>query len=273
MPGLTRALAQLLTAAVVVTATAGCATSGDEPVATPVRVPGRATLGSLPPVPSEREPLPTPPTVATTTTTTEAPRVPITGPIGDEVLGNRVLLIGETALATTTPRQGGLACEVIPTFGWAVAVDAEPGRTLDFATEVLDARLDEEWDVVGFFFGSILDRGADEFVAQLAALVERVAPRPVILYTVAELDVEQVVLNDGIRELRRSHPDVVLVDWARASGEEPELLLVDGGPVPTEEGSGRIVLFTVAALGDAPVPAEEGECLPSPFDDDSAIVL
>jgi hypothetical protein len=49
-------------------------------------------------------------------------------------------------------------------------------------------------------------------------------------------------------------------------------LLVDGGPAVTEDGSGRLVLYTAAALGEAP-GGTLGECLPPVFTDDSAIVL
>ena len=86
----------------------------------------------------------------------------------------------------------------------------------------------------------------------------------------------------------------MLIDWAELTADEPDVLLDGGGPQPTREGRGRLVLFTAAALGDAPVGAaaspvgspvdsseppvdvsveQQGLCFEPVFTDDSAIVL
>jgi hypothetical protein len=94
-----------------------------------------------------------------------------------------------------------------------------------------------------------------------------------VIYTLTETDVGRAALNDVIRDRPRFHSNLVVIDWAEiTSADDADLLLVDDGPFLTEEGSGRLVLFTAAALGEPP-GEPPGECLPSVFTDDSAIVL
>lgn len=239
-----------------------------------VGVPETVAIGGLP-GPLSDTTVPTLPVVSLDTTTSTVAGVdeePITGPLVDEVLGQRVLLIGDTALAATTPRVGGIMCDVVTGFGWDVDVEAEPGRTIAFADEVLDELLDDEWDVVGLVFGHHLDDTVDDFETRLDEVLDRIAPRPVILATVAELGGEQVAVNRVIRAQQRSRPNVVVLDWADATSREPDRLLDDGGPGLTEEGSGRLALFTAALLSSTP-DGEPGTCLEPTFTDDSAIVL
>ncbi|MFP5487614.1 MAG: hypothetical protein ACLGHQ_04840 [Acidimicrobiia bacterium] len=232
------------------------ACGGDEPVQqTFVGVPETVAIGGLPGALSDTT-VPTLPEVslATTTTTTQPEREPISGPLVDEVLDHRVLLVGDTALAATTPRAGGIMCDILTGFGWDIEVEAEPGRPIDFAVEVLDELLDDPdgWDVVGLMFGHHVPDSVDDFERTLDGLLERLAPTPVMLHTVAELGDEQVEVNRLLRERERSWPNVVIVDWAAAAEAEPDVLLDDGGPVPSEEGAGRLALFTAALLSDVP---------------------
>jgi hypothetical protein len=170
-------------------------------------------------------------------------------------------------------------CEALVGFGWDVEVDAEPGRFVEFGHDVIDARLRPDagldWDVAAVMLGNHLDGDVDAFARELDELLDRLAPRPTILYTVTEVDADRAEINRVIRDRPRFHPNVVVVDWAEISAADPDLLLVDGGPEVTEEGSGRLVLVTAGALGPAPGGggADPGECLPSEFTDDSAIVL
>ncbi len=235
-------------------------------------------LGEFPEELSDRPPPPAPPTTPPdSTVTTVAPsRGPIVGPIADAVFGNRVLLIGDTVLASTAPRNDGLMCDVLVDFGWAAEIDAEPGRFIEFAQQVLDERLDpgdgEQWDAAALMFGNHFDGDLEAYARQLEAVLDRLSPRPTIVYTLSEVTADAVAINEIIRELPRAHPNVVVVDWAAATEVDLDLLLKDGGPALTDEGSRRLVLFTAAALGK-PLSGEAGECLPSPFTDDSAIVL
>ena len=237
-----------------------------------VQVPETVAIGGMP-GPLSDTTVPTLPVVTPdSTTTTEVEREPITGPLADAVLGNRVLLIGDTALAATTPRAGGIMCDAVTGFGWDVAVEAEPGRSIAFAGEVLDELLDDDWDVVGLMFGHHVDDTVDAFEQTLDDVLDRLDPRPVILGTVAELGDEQVAINEVLRERQRSRPNVVILEWAEAAMLEPDVLLDGGGPAPSDEGAGRLALFTAALLSRYPGD-DPGTCLDPVFTDDSAIVL
>jgi hypothetical protein len=244
----------------------------EAPARVAVDVPETVVIGGLPGPFSDTTVPGQAPTTAATTTTTEAAVAPIVAPLVDDVDDHRVLLVGDTALWTTTPRFDGIMCDLVTEFGWDVAIEAEPGRTIDFADQVLDERLDDDWDVVGLMFGHHIATTVDAFERTLIAVLDRLEPRPTLLYTVAEIDEDQVGVNRVLREQADSRPNVIIIDWAAAANEEPELLLDDGGPAPTEEGAGRLALFTVATLGEVP-DTEPGECLEPVFADDSAIVL
>jgi hypothetical protein len=251
--------------------TVSCA-GGETTAPRVVQIPETVAIGGMP-GPLSDTTVPTLPAVTLdSTTTTEAEREPITGPLVDEVLGSRVLLIGDTALAATTSRAGGIMCDVVTGFGWDVEIEAEPGRSIAFAGEVLDELLDDDWDVVGLMFGHHVDDTVDDFERTLDDVLARLDPRPVILATVAELGDEQAAINRVLRERQRSRPNVVILEWAEATALEPEVLLDEGGPVPSDEGAGRLALFTAALLSRYPGD-DPGTCLESVFTDDSAIVL
>ena len=258
----------------------GAACDGDDDATTSTQgVSGTVALGEIPEPLSDRPEPSVPPNLVadgtTTTTTTEPEVVPIDGPIGEVADGDRLLIIGDRVLASTAPRFGGIACDVLPGFGWTVEIAAEPGRFIEFGDEVLDELLDpaagDDWDVVVVMLGNLFDGDLAGFEDDLTGLVERISPRPMIVFTLTEVD-DEAELNDLIRALPDEYPNVVVIDWAELSAAEPDVLLEDGGPLVTEEGSGRLVLFMAAALGDAP-GFGEGECLDPTFTDDSAIVL
>lgn len=264
----------LAAAVLIAVAIAGCG-GGQEARPTFVGVPETVAIGGLP-GPLSGTTVPTLPEITLApTSTTEPDPDPISGPLVDDVLGHRVLLVGDTALAVTTPRTGGILCDVVTGFGWDVAIEAEPGRPIEFADDVLDELLDRragDWDVVGLMFGHHVPTSVDDFERTLDALLERLAPRPVILYTVAELGEQQVEINRLLRARERARPNVVIVDWAEATSAEPDVLLGGDGPVPSEEGAGRLALFTAALLSRVPGD-EPGACIEPTFTDDSAIVL
>ncbi|MFZ9925906.1 MAG: SGNH/GDSL hydrolase family protein, partial [Ilumatobacteraceae bacterium] len=80
--------------------------------------------------------------------------LPEGGPVGGRVTGNRVLLVGDSILASTARRYGNEMCETLDPLGWQVAVEAEPGRFAEFGTRVLRARIDAVWDVVVIYLGT-----------------------------------------------------------------------------------------------------------------------
>lgn len=257
---------------------AACASTEPASQPTPSTVPETVEIGPMPQPLSESPGVPSSEvTIAqpTATTTVPAPE-PLEGPIADAVTGSRLLMIGDEVLASTAPRFDGIACDVLPSFGWTVELATEPGRFVDFGAEVLDERLDPDagtdWDAVAVMLGHQYDGSLDAYIDELDELVLRVAPRPVLAYTVADVDGSRTEVNDAIRELPSRHANVLVVDWAEIVADEPDELLVDGGPRPSEEGSGRLVLFTAAALGEAPLGID-GQCLEPVFADDSAILI
>src|SRR5262245_15564757 len=52
--------------------------------------------------------------------------------LADLVEGTRVLMIGDSIMASTSSRYGGEMCKELVPRGWSVEVDAETGRFIDF---------------------------------------------------------------------------------------------------------------------------------------------
>lgn len=291
--GTTRIIAALV--AVGLAATSACA-GGRVADAPAVIVPETVPIGGMP-GPLSGTTIPTlPPVTVSTTAPTEPRSGRVIGPLVDDVRGHRVLLVGDTALAATTPRADGAMCDLVGDVGWDVQVEAEPGRPIEFADEVFDAVLEApvpdargdlptrprlgDWDVVGLMFGHHLTGSVDDVERTLDGLLDRLGHRPVILYTVAELGPEQVEVNRILRARQRSRPNVVVLDWAGEVATEADELLDGGGPTPSSEGAERLASLTVAMLGPVPGDGEDdgedvdqGECLDARFTDDSAIVL
>ena len=58
--------------------------------------------------------------------------------VGESSPGNRILIIGDSIMASTSSRYGGQMCDALVPLGWEVAVEAEPSRFIDFGNRVLD---------------------------------------------------------------------------------------------------------------------------------------
>ena len=261
------------------------AACGDDDVTTApsiVDIPDTVAMGVLPQQRSEAPTLPAPPpppTTATTSTTTSAPPAPegpIEAPVGALVSGDRILLVGDSILASAAPSNGGQLCDALELFGWQVEIDALSDRGIDFAAGVLDARMtpdndqDPDWDVIALSFGSDVD-GTDttaltEFGTELGDLIDRVAPRPVLLYTLVEKGhAGRAAINDLIRAQPGSHPNVLVVEFADA-GDDGVAVLDNNGKSLTDDGMKRFSIRTAAAVGDAP-GGSDGLCLPSQYQD------
>ena len=258
-------------AAACAVAFAGCAGSGtgditaDQVALAPLPTVGG--VGVLPStVPPEREPL-----------------VPVTRPVqedgtaaelvGDKVIDNRLLVIGDSIMASTATRYSGLMCDKLVPLGWAVEVEAEPSRFIDFGNRVLDKVLDpvvgtpDDWDAAVVHLGSNYGRDQQRFEDELRIILYRLAPRPTLLYTVTEYRPAWAEVNETIRKLAGEFPNVDVVDWEQTA-RYPGVLSGDGLH-PTNTGREVLVDLTASALGPAALGA--GACLKSQFTDDSAV--
>ncbi|MAT07451.1 MAG: hypothetical protein CL424_20695 [Acidimicrobiaceae bacterium] len=236
-------------------------------------VPPTVALGGVPAEPTPISSTIVPETVAPPTTQPEPE--PITAPVGDVADGDRLLLVGDSAMLTLTPRADGIACEVLTGLGWQVGIEAELGRYISFADEVVDELVidvADDWQVIGLMFGHHLDTTPDEFGTALDEVLDTIGSVPVLLYTRSEVDETSAELNEVIRRRATDRSNVVLVDWGRSVVEEQELELVDADGLPTVAGMERITLLTAGALGESP-SGGGGLCFEPTFTDDSAIIV
>ena len=229
-------------------------------------LPEPLTLGSYPELP----PAPTDPgaSVPPTTQPATGPGSPAIEPgtVADHVDGNRLLVIGDSILASTAPRYSGVLCSVLNgDFGWSVELHAETGQHIEFADTVLDDRLESPglsgFDAVAVMLGNNYRGNYDEFTQRLEALLERMAPRPVVLFTLTERVPDHERINEYIRWRTYFHPNVIVVDWAQFTAAEPDKLLAGDGLHLSDEGRGRNVMIAAAALGHAPDTVGRPTCV------------
>ena len=216
---------------------------------------------------------------ATTTASTE-PRPTVTierelPPVGERVAGNRLIMIGDSILASTSRRYTGEMCLGLVPLHWAVEVDAEKSRFIDFGSRVLNARLDPDegldWDVAAVFLGTNYGGDIAAYTSELDEILGRLAPRPTLLYTVTEFRPNRADVNEAIRSMLAYYPNVQVIDWATITEADPTLLGADGYH-PSPAGISRLVFETATALGGA-ATGEGGDCLSSRFTDDSAATV
>ncbi len=250
---------------------AACGTSdAAEPAQTPPSTPTPTLggVGQLPEtVPDAREPL-----VVVTRPPVDEQGNPVEA-VADQVEGHRLLMIGDSILAGTATRYGGDMCATLVPLGWQVEIDAEPGRSVEFGNEVLDSRLDpvvaagDDWDVVAVHLGSNYRSDRAAYEAELTEILDRVAPRPTLLYTVTEYRPAWAEVNEVVRAAGERYDNVTVLDWEEIA-RTPGVLSGDGLH-PTDAGEQVLVDLTASALG--PAFGTEGECLPTSFTDDSLV--
>lgn len=199
-------------------------------------------------------------------TTTDPDRPPL--PVGRTARGNRVLMIGDSILASTSDRYNGEMCASLVPLGWAVEIDAETGRDIEFGAEVLDARLSAGFDAAVVFLGNNYPGQPQFFADRMRDMVERLEPRPVVLVTVSEYEPQQAEVNYIVRAMAAEYDDVRVVDWAEATAANDRLTVGDDLH-PTDEGRQTLVGMITAALGQAPQGTSWPACLETEFTDDS----
>lgn len=188
--------------------------------------------------------------------------------LGASVAGNRLLVVGDSILAGTASRYGGAMCGALTPLGWKVAVEAEAGQMVGFGRTVLRDRIYEGWDAAVVFLGTNYGGSAKNYQRDLTAIVESLAPRPTLLLTATLFRPTMVEVNQVIRLVASTHPNVSVLDWGTTSAQ-PGLLNKDGIH-PNDTGRQVLVSSVAAALGNAPMTP--GSCMPSKYTDDSLVL-
>jgi hypothetical protein len=266
-----RRLAALACAVGAVSLVAAC---GGEDAATPLTLDSGTIggVGSLPEVLTVKQ------AQTSTSTSSTLPRPTIADSadfetIGEAVDGNRVLMIGDSILASTSRRYGGEMCFALQPLGWAVEINAEVGRFIEFGTSVLDRRLRPEagidWDAAVVFLGNNYRGDVDAYRSELFSILDRLEPRPTVLVTVTEFRPDRARVNDVIRDMVQFYPAVRVVDWAEITAADPSLLSGDGLHL-SDAGRVRLALEMVEIFDEAP-PESQAACLSTSFTDDSAV--
>jgi hypothetical protein len=254
-------------AAAVLAGGCGAADGGADDTIPPVTpVPTIAGVGAVPAVPSAvREPI----VVVRPPVNEDGTEAQL---IGETVDGNRILMIGDSILASTASRYGDHMCEAVVPLGWQVAVEAEPSRFVEFGNLVLDKLLiddadpEDDWNAAVVFLGSNYRGDQGKYEAELVEILDRLAPRPVVLLTVTEYRPDYVEVNEVVNRLGAERDNVTVLDW-RSISDAPGVLSSDRLH-PTD--TGRLILAESVAAALGPVDGE-GECLRSTFRDDSRI--
>jgi lysophospholipase L1-like esterase len=196
-------------------------------------------------------------------------------PIGRFVDGNRVLVIGDSILASISDRYGNQLCDRLVPRGWAVQVDAEVSRFIEFGQRVLDRHDGEQWDAAVVMLGNNYDGDPQAFADELDELLDDLEPLPVVLINVTRFEPQQDEVNYILAMAAGEREGVRLLDWAaRTADDTPgadRLLAGDGLHLST---SGQVALSAMISgeLGRAP-SGSFGDCLRSPFRDDSGGTL
>jgi len=226
--------------------------------------PDTAAVGGLPTQASTSST--TEPESASTVVRTTVPLEP-NQQIGAKVPGNRVILIGDSVMASTSKRYGGEMCAALVPLGWQTEVDAETGRFIDFGGQVLNARLAAGWDVSVILLGNNYGDNQDVYRQYLDKMVARLSPQPVVLLTVTEFKPSRAQVNAVVFEMAQKYPNVVVLDWAAVTGADRSLTGADGLHL-TQAGRESLAANVSLILGQAPL--QPGKCLTTGFHNDSS---
>jgi len=244
----------------------GLATACATTAASTTEVTG-ATLpvGGLPPVVSDAS-VPVGSDGATSTVVRTTVPIPPDAQIGAITSGNRVIILGDSVMASTSARYSDDMCNALVPLGWQVELDAESGRFVEFGNTVLDKRLAAGWDVGVVLLGNNYNGNQAEYRDKLDKIVQRLSPRPVVLLTVTEFTESRQQVNQVIFEMADKYPNVLIVDWAATTAADDTLTGGDGLHL-TDKGRAALALQVALALGQS--QSTEGKCLTTNFRDDS----
>lgn len=193
--------------------------------------------------------------------------LPEGGPVGGRVTGNRVLLVGDSILASTAKRYGNEMCDTLEPLGWQVAVEAEPGRFAEFGTRVLKSRIDAVWDVVVIYLGTNYEGNEKSLRGEFEEMFTITEGVETVVLTTGVFRDSQKVVNAAIKEVANQFDHVHVLDWASVAkvkgitGKD-RIHLSDTGRAALAQTIGRALDYA---------PFREPECLDSRFRDDTAI--
>ena len=190
------------------------------------------------------------------------------GLIGTKAGGNRILMIGDSIMASTAKRYGNEMCNALVPLGWQVAVEAEASRFAEFGVRVLDKRMNAEsgWDTAVVFLGSNYEGIQESYAKQMRKIVEKLTPRPVLLVNTSVFRNAQRDVNQVLDDLAVEFENVSILDWATIS-KSNGVLAPDGVHLSK---NGRSIFAVAIARALDIAPFREGACLDSRFRDDSA---
>jgi hypothetical protein len=203
---------------------------------------------------------------ATSTIVDESTTTTAAAKVGELAAGNRMLMIGDSVLASTSRRYGNTMCQALVPLGWQLELDAESGRFIDFGRRVLRDRFASGWDVVVVMLGN--NYGGDEVVfrRELDSILDSVGDLPVLLLTVTEFRPDRAEVNRIVWEESLERDNVQVLDWAGGSAMHPDWLGGDGLHL-SESGRVAIALSMADAVGQA--PEQLGDCLRTSYTDDT----
>lgn len=186
--------------------------------------------------------------------------------IGPQVRGPRILMIGDSILASTSSRYGNEMCDVLVPLGWQVEIEAEASRFADFGVTVLKRRLAAGWDSALVFLGTNFDGNIDAYERDMRRVFDFLTPRPFVVVTTPLFRSSQKKVNDVIRSLAKEYERVTVLEWEEIA-KNPGVLSNDRVHLST---NGRAVFAAAVARAFGFAPPATGACLPSVFHDDSA---
>lgn len=193
--------------------------------------------------------------------------MPEGGPVGPRVDGNRVLLVGDSILASTAKRYGNEMCEALKPLGWQVAVEAEPGRFAPFGVEVLERRIGAVWDVVFIYLGTNFDGNEESLRKQFVRMFEVTEGVETVVLTTGVFRNSQRTVNNVIKETAAQFDHVRVLDWSSVA----KLKGVTGKDKIHLSDTGRSILAQTIARALDYAPYREASCLDPRFRDDTGI--
>ena len=189
--------------------------------------------------------------------------------IGPQIKGNRVLMIGDSILASTSSRYNNEMCNTLTKLGWQVAVEAQAGEFIGFGAKVLGRRWEEGWDTAVVFLGTNNDGDMVDYEQKLREMFDVLSQNPFVVLTTAEFRPKQLQINEIIKRVADEYGNVTVLDWAAVTRNNG-LIGTDGVHLTAD---GRAVFATAVARSlEFARDRNNGQCLRSIFDNDSKVL-